>query len=101
MDELIGNLKTYKTLNKLGKLKDKPKEEKNLVLKATKGTHRTKEDEITYIAKWVLKSLKMLGTLSIRGESFNHFNEEKRNGTCHKYDKLGHFNKDCPIHKVE
>lgn len=43
MDELIGNLKTYEMLKKLGKSKVKPKVDKNLVLKATKETPSAKD----------------------------------------------------------
>lgn len=88
-------------LKKLEKLKDEPKRERNLVLKATKDTHWTKEDEIAYIAKQVLKALKISGDLCRRDESSKYLNEGKNNGTNHKCGKLGHYIRDYLMLKVE
>lgn len=75
--------------------------DKNLVLKATKENPRAEDEETTYIVKRVIKALRKSGDLSRKGKSSRHTNEGKENDTCHKCGKLGHYIKDCSMHKVE
>lgn len=101
IDELIRNLKTYEIMKQHDKARSEPNKENNLVLKYTKEESGAKDDKITYITIIILKIIRRIGKLPIRGESSIYNREGKVNDTCHKYGKLGHFIKDCPLYKVK
>ncbi|PHU12275.1 hypothetical protein BC332_19205 [Capsicum chinense] len=73
----------------------------NLVLKASVATHNFEESEIDRIAKRILKALERFGAFSKRGESNGGSKAGKENNTCHKCYNLGHYIKDCPMHKID
>ncbi|KAF3632086.1 hypothetical protein FXO38_26300 [Capsicum annuum] len=47
------------------------------------------------------QSLKRVGALPKRGDSSRILKKGKGSDTCHKCGKLGHYIKDCPMHKIE
>lgn len=81
MDEIIGNLKLYKIMKMQNKNIGEHKLEKNLVLKETKETISTKDEEITYITKRVLKALRKSGALPRRGESSKQMKKGRASDT--------------------
>lgn len=100
MDKLVRNLKIYEILKKLGKLKDEPKVEKNLVFKASNKTFCTKDKETAYTAKRVIKALEKYG-VSRKGKSSRYITDRKVNDTCHKCGNPGHYIRDCLMHGIE
>lgn len=101
MGKLISSLKTYKVLKKLGKSKSKPKVEKNLVPKATKETPNVEYKETTYIAKWIIKALKISKAIPRKKEFSRYITDGKGNNACQKYGKPSQYIMDCPLYKVE
>lgn len=77
------------------------KKKKNPVLKATKKTPITKDEQTSCITKWVIKALKKLGATPKKGKSGRYTIDGKGNDLCHKYGKLSNYIKDFPLHKVE
>ncbi|PHT43283.1 hypothetical protein CQW23_17308 [Capsicum baccatum] len=73
----------------------------NLVLKASVATYSFEESETDRIVKRVLKALERSGAFSKRGKSNGGSKAGKGNNTCHKCYKLGHYIKDCPMHKID
>ncbi|KAF3677906.1 hypothetical protein FXO38_03539 [Capsicum annuum] len=73
----------------------------NLVLKTSVATHNFEESETDRIAKRILKALERFGAFSKRGKSNGGSKAGKGNNTCHKCYKLGHYIKDCPMHKID
>ncbi|XP_070009019.1 MAR-binding filament-like protein 1 [Nicotiana sylvestris] len=93
--ELIGNLKSYE----MKKMKDherrKPKREKNLVLKTNNNDSSGEDADMAYLTKGFQKIVCRNGGIPKRGSS----SKPKGYELCHKCRKLGHFIKDCPLHK--
>ncbi|XP_070034903.1 uncharacterized protein [Nicotiana tomentosiformis] len=95
LDELIGNLTTYKLRRKIMKM-DVPKKERSLALRITEGAN-LEEDEMAMITKDLKKYL-MRGKGSSRGKNYNKARvpEKTTNEGCYKCGKTVHHIKNCP-----
>ncbi|PHT65121.1 hypothetical protein T459_29546 [Capsicum annuum] len=57
--------------------------------------------DFTFIPAEGPQSLKRVGALPKREDSSRILKKGKGSDTCHKCGKLGHYIKDCPMHKIE
>ncbi|XP_070050562.1 structural maintenance of chromosomes protein 3-like [Nicotiana tomentosiformis] len=97
IDELIGNLKTYEMKKKKDHKRREPKKEKNLVVKADNNDSSGEDDDMAYLTKRFQKMVRINGGIPKRGCS----SRPKGYDLFHKCGKLGHFIKDCPLHKKD
>ncbi|XP_070021560.1 uncharacterized protein [Nicotiana sylvestris] len=98
IDELIGNLKTYKMKRKKDFKRREPKKEKNLVLKAANRDSSSDEFYMEYLTRRFQKMIQKNGGIPKKRSSSRNFEE---NDCCHKYGQFGHFFKDLPLHKQD
>ncbi|XP_070029652.1 uncharacterized protein [Nicotiana sylvestris] len=98
IDELIGNLKTYKMKRKKDLERREPKKEKNLVLKAANKDSSSDESDMECLTRRFQKMNRKNYGIPKKGSSSRNF---KENDCCHKCGKSGHFINECPLHKQD
>ncbi|XP_070017440.1 intracellular protein transport protein USO1-like [Nicotiana sylvestris] len=97
IDELVGNLKTYKMKRKIDSERRESKKEKNLVLKAENNDSSEEGSDMAYITKRFQKMVRRNGGILKSGNS----SKLKNYDLCHKCGKPRHFIKYCPLLKQE
>ncbi|XP_070002710.1 uncharacterized protein [Nicotiana sylvestris] len=97
MDELIGNLKTYKMKRQRDSERREPKKEKNSVLKAKNNDSSEEDSDMTYLTKRFQKMGQRNGGIPKRGSTSKPRNYD----LYHKCGNPGHFIKDYPLLKYE
>lgn len=70
-------------------------------MKSIRRGSNVEDEETTYITKRFFKIIRRISVFPKRGESKRYNRNRKGNNICPKYGKLGHFIKECPLHKVE
>ncbi|XP_070056751.1 uncharacterized protein [Nicotiana tomentosiformis] len=97
IDELIGNLKTYKIKKKKDHERREPKREKNLVLKTDNNESSGEYAGMAYLTKRFQKIVCKNGGIPKKGSS----SKPRGYDLCHKFGKPWHFIKDCPLFKQD
>ncbi|XP_070020513.1 structural maintenance of chromosomes protein 3-like [Nicotiana sylvestris] len=83
MDELIGNVKTYKMKRKKDSKRREPKKEKNLVLKAESSDSSDEDSDMAYLTKRFQKMVQRNGGIPKRDSS----SKARNNDLCHRCGK--------------
>ncbi|XP_070012926.1 uncharacterized protein [Nicotiana sylvestris] len=91
IEELVGNLKTYKMKRKI----DSERREPKLVLKSNSNDSSEEDSDMAYLTKRIQKIVRRNGEMLRRGS----FSKPKNYDLCHKCGKPGHFIKDYPLLK--
>ncbi|XP_075084472.1 uncharacterized protein LOC142167902 [Nicotiana tabacum] len=97
IDELLGNLRTYKMKKKKDNERREPKREKNRVLKTDNNDSSGEDGDTTYLIRRFQKMVRRNGGIPKRGSS----SKPKNYDLCHKCGNPGHFIKDCPLLKQD
>lgn len=78
--------------------KKEPKKEKTLALKVSKSKSSKEDEDVSYLAQIFIRDMK-------KNERFHKNGNTNKSSSgsdyWHECGKLGHFIKDCPMHKVE
>ena len=98
MDELIGNLITYKLKKNQEKEIGGKRKERNLVLKAT-ASDDFEDENIFLITKRFVRMLKRGQTF--QKKAFQKPSENTKDQVCHKCGSPDHFIKFCPLWALE
>lgn len=93
MNEWTGNLQTHKLNKKQDTSKKDMEKDKSLTLKATPSDDSKEDEYITYLARRFKKIMTKHEKFMKKKKSNNSTNATD---LCHKYEKSGHFSRNCP-----